>query len=93
MRIAYAASLITAREREDARETLVDRTLSALQAAPRTANWLEPLLQEVALLDRLYNTKLADSIELHTLQQQRNGGLVKATRWSAHNDALPSSVQ
>ena len=48
MRIAYAASLITLRERNDAREILIDSTMSAIRTTVRATLKRGPQYQNLA---------------------------------------------
>ncbi len=93
MRIAYAARLITLREREDAREVLFDSIVSELQASLRTWPGPGPQYQELALLDSVSNMRTVDWIEISTLQQEWIYELVKAARSRVDENLVSPALQ
>lgn len=92
MRIAHAARSITPRERENARDTLIDNTISVLQASSRITSRPGPQYQELALFDGIGNVKLADLIEIPTLQREWIGELVEAAGSRVHDNTVNDTV-
>jgi len=90
MRIAYAARLITPREREDAWEVLFDNIISELQVSPQI--WPRPG-SELAPLNSVGNRKTADWIEISTLQQEWIHELVEAAGSRVHDNPVSPMVQ
>jgi len=93
MRIAYAARLITPREREDAREVLFENVISEVGDSPRIWPGPGPQYQELALLASVGKMKIADWIEIPTLQQEWFHELVKAAESRVDDNTLSSTVQ
>ncbi len=78
MRIAYAARLITLREREDAGEVLFDSIVSEVQALSWTLPGPRPQYQR---------------IEISTLQQEWTRQLVEAARSRVYDNLLSPTLQ
>ena len=92
MRIAYAARSITPRERENAREVLIDNTISVLEASSRIASQPRPQYQELALLDGAGNVKLADLIDIPILQREWIDELVEAAEPRNYDNTVYDTV-
>ena len=93
MRIAYAARLITPREREDAREVLFDNIISEVQALSRMTSRPGPQCQELALLDGIGNVRVAGLIEIPTLQREWIDELVAAAGLRGHDNIVNDTVE
>jgi len=93
MRIAYAARLITPREREDAREVLFDNIISEVQALSRITSRPGPQCQELALLDGIGNVRVADLIEIPTLQRELIDELVAVAGLRGHDNIVNDTVE
>lgn len=93
MRSAYAARFITQHHptREDAREVLIDNTISVLQASSRIASRPGPQYQELPL-DGIGNVKVADLIEIPTLQREWIDELVEAAGLRVHDNTVNDTV-
>lgn len=92
MRIAYAAHSITPRERENAREVLIDNAISVLQASSRVASQPGPQYHALSTYEGSGNVKLADRSDIPTLQRERIDELVEAAGSRTHDNLANDAV-